>query len=33
LLPVGWNGTWASRPQLEQVAENISRAPVEPRDE
>jgi hypothetical protein len=27
LSPLGWNGTWASLPQLEQVALNISRAP------
>jgi len=24
--PLGWNGTWAGCPQLEQVAVNISRA-------
>jgi hypothetical protein len=27
LPEVGWNGTWASRPQDEQVAANISRGP------
>jgi hypothetical protein len=27
LSPLGWNGTWASCPQLEHVAENISRGP------
>jgi hypothetical protein len=29
LAPLGRNGTWASRPQLEHVAENISRGPEE----
>jgi hypothetical protein len=30
LSPLGWNGTWASWPQLEHVALNISRAPRAP---
>jgi len=35
LSPLGWNGTWASLPQLEHVALNISRGPrlLEPYDE
>ena len=30
LSPLGWKGTWASWPQLEHVALNISRVPRPP---